>query len=506
MINAAFAVLSGDAGGVAEPEQVDVVVVGLGVGGEEVAGRLAESGLSVVGVERDLVGGECPYWGCIPSKMMIRAANALAEARRIDGLAGSAQVRPDWAPVARRIREEATDTWNDRAAVDRFVGRGGRFVRGSGRLDGPGRVRVGDQLFEARYGVVIGTGTRPSVPPVEGLAGTPYWTNHHAIEVEELPGSLLVLGGGAIGLELSQVFARFGVRVTIVEALDRVLAVEEPEASEAAASALRADGVEVHTGVRAERVDHDGERFSLRAHGGAEFTAERLLVVTGRRAHLDELGLEAVGVDADQRYLPVDDRMRVADGIWAVGDVTGEGAFTHIAMYQAAIVIADVLDRARHARPGADPSGTASVVGGAMGAASALGASGSSGTAGTVPRADYRALPRVTFTDPEIGAVGLTEEQARSRGINVQVGFSKLGESTRGWIHRVGDEGFIKLIADADEGVLIGATSAGPAGGEVLSGLVVAVHAAVPLSQLRHMIYAYPTFHRAIEDALRNLR
>ncbi|MET8524638.1 FAD-dependent oxidoreductase [Micromonospora sp. NPDC005172] len=489
----------------AEPELVDVVVVGLGVGGEEVAERLAEAGLSVVGVERDLVGGECPYWGCIPSKMMIRAANALAEARRVDGLAGTAQVQPDWAPVAKRIREEATDSWDDKVAVDRFTGKGGRFVRGSGRLDGPGRVRVGDQVFQARHGVVLGTGTRPSVPPIDGLADTPYWTNHHAIEVEELPESLLVLGGGAIGLELAQVFARFGVRVTVVEALDRVLAVEEPEASEVAATALRADGVEIHTGVRAERVEHDGDRFTLHGGGGSEFTAERLLVVTGRRAHLEELGLDTVGVDATQRYLPVDDRMHVTSGIWAVGDLTGEGAFTHIAMYQAAIVVSDVLAHYRQATAGPDASGTASVVGGAMGSSSSLAASGSSGSAGTVPRADYRALPRVTFTDPEVGAVGLTERQARDRGINVQVGFTKLGSSTRGWIHRVGDEGFIKLIADADQGVLIGATSVGPAGGEVLSALVVAVHAAVPLSQLRHMIYAYPTFHRAIEDALRNL-
>ncbi|CCH22327.1 dihydrolipoyl dehydrogenase family protein [Micromonospora lupini] len=489
----------------AEPELVDVVVVGLGVGGEEVAGRLAEAGLSVVGIERDLVGGECPYWGCIPSKMMIRAANALAEARRVDGLAGTAQVRPDWAPVAKRIREEATDNWDDKVAVERFTGKGGRFVRGSGRLDGPGRVRVGDQVFQARHGVVLGTGTRASVPPIDGLAGTPYWTNHQAIEVEQLPGSLLVLGGGAIGLELAQVFARFGVRVTVVEALDRVLAVEEPEASEVAAAALRADGVEIHTGVRAERVAHDGDRFTLHGVGGAQFTAERLLVVTGRRAHLEELGLDTVGVDATQRYLPVDDRLHVTDGIWAVGDLTGQGAFTHIAMYQAGIVVADVLAHAREATAGADASGTASVVGGAMGASSSLAASGSSGSAGTVPRADYRALPRVTFTDPEVGAVGLTEQQARERGINVQVGFTKLGSSTRGWIHQVGDEGFIKLVADADQGVLIGATSVGPAGGEVLSALVVAVHAAVPLSQLRHMIYAYPTFHRAIEDALRNL-
>ncbi|MGC5017334.1 dihydrolipoyl dehydrogenase family protein [Micromonospora sp. DT47] len=492
----------------AEPELVDVVVVGLGVGGEEVAGRLAEAGLTVVGVERDLVGGECPYWGCIPSKMMIRAANALAEARRVNELAGSAQVQPEWAPVAKRIREEATDTWNDQVAVDRFTGKGGRFLRGSGRLDGPGQVRVGEQVFRARHGIVLGTGTRPSVPPIDGLVDTPYWTNHQAIEVEELPETLLILGGGAIGLELAQVFARFGVRVTVVEALDRVLALEEPEASEVAAAALRADGVEIRAGVKAERVSHDGSTFTVHS-GDQECRAERLLVVTGRRAHLDELGLETVGVDASQRYLPVDDRMHVTDAIWAVGDVTGEGAFTHIAMYQASIVVADLLDHARHAGGGADPSGTASVVGGAMGAVSAVGGAtatpGPAGAAGTVPRADYRALPRVTFTDPEVGAVGLTEKQARERGINVQVGFAQLSSSARGWIHKAGNEGFIKLVADADQGVLIGATSVGPAGGEVLSALVVAVHAAVPLSQLRHMIYAYPTFHRAIEDALRDL-
>ncbi|GHJ12047.1 dihydrolipoyl dehydrogenase family protein [Micromonospora sp. AKA38] len=493
----------------AEPELVDVVVVGLGVGGEEVAGRLAEAGLDVVGIERDLVGGECPYWGCVPSKMMIRAANALAEAHRVNELAGSAQVRPDWAPVAKRIRQEATDTWDDKAAVDRFTGKGGRFVRGSGRLDGPNRVRVGDQVFEARYGVVLGTGTRPSIPPVDGLADTPYWTNHQAIEVEELPGTMLVLGGGAIGLELAQVFARFGVRVTVVEAGDRVLAVEEPEASALAADALRADGVEIHTGVKAGRVSHDGDEFTV--HGDdATFRGEKLLVVTGRRAHLEELGLDTVGVDATQRYLPVNDRMHVTEGIWAVGDLTGEGAFTHIAMYQAGIVVADVLDHTRRTRGGPDASGTASVVGGAAGVVSAVGgamsAGGSTVAPGSVPVADYRALPRVTFTDPEVGAVGLTEQQARDRGINVQIGYTDLTSSTRGWIHKTGNAGFVKLVADADQGVLVGATSAGPAGGEVLSALLVAVHAAVPISQLRHMIYTYPTFHRAIEDALRNLK
>lgn len=492
-----------------DPEQVDAVVIGLGVGGEEVATRLAEAGLRVVGIERDLVGGECPYWGCVPTKMMIRAANALAEARRVDGLAGTAQVRADWASVARRIRREATDDWDDKVAVERFVGKGGIFVRGHGRLDGPGRVRVGDRVFQARHGVVLSTGTVPTVPPIDGLAGTPYWTNRQAVEVEKLPESLLVLGGGAIGLEFAQVFARFGVRVTVLEAADRVLAIEEPEASELAENALRADGVEIHTGVHAQHVGYGEGRFVVRTKDGRQFGGARLLVATGRRAPLDGLGLETIGAAAGQRFLHVDDRMRVTDGVWAVGDVTGEGAFTHVAMYQAAIVVCDLLHRAGQAEDRADASGTGSAAGGAVGAASSVGgpvgAPGPAGTAGSVPRADYRALPRVTFTDPEVGAVGLTERQARKRGINVQVGYASLPSSARGWIHRFGNEGCVKLVADADQGVLVGGTSVGPAGGEVLSALAVAVHAAVPISQLRHMIYAYPTFHRAIEDALRDL-
>ena len=327
---------------------------------------------------------------------------------------------------------------------------------------------VGDRVFHARHGLVIGTGTAPVIPPLPGLAGTPYWTNREAIEVEELPGSLLVLGGGAIGLELAQVFARFGVRVTVVEAMDRVLAIEEPESSQVAAAALRADGVEIRTGVRAERVDHHGDGFTIHLADGTAVTGERLLVSTGRRARLTDLGLETIGVDPASRFLTVDDRMHLAERVWAVGDVTGEGAFTHVAMYQAAIVVADLLDHVRRADPGADASGTASVVGGALGATSAVGgavgAAGPDGTAGGVPRADYRALPRVTFTDPEVGAVGLTEQQARDRGINVQVGLTDLSRSTRGWIHRTGSGGLIKLIVDADQGVLIGASwSARPA-------------------------------------------
>ncbi|MEN3614924.1 NAD(P)/FAD-dependent oxidoreductase [Plantactinospora sp. ZYX-F-223] len=456
---------------------VDVVVVGLGVGGEETANRLAAAGLSVVGIERNLVGGECPFWGCVPSKIMIRAANALAEARRVDHLAGQARVEPDWSIVAKRIREEATAGWTDDAGVERFTSKGGRFVRGSGRLVGPGLVRVGDETFRARVGVVLGTGTTPVIPPVSGLAGTPYWTNREAMELAELPGSVVILGGGAIGAEVAQVLARFGVRVGMVEAGERVLAQEEPESSERVAAALRADGVTVHTGARAERVEHDGSGFTVHLTDGDQLRGERLLVATGRRAVLDTLGLETVGLDPTRRFVETDDRMRAADGIWAVGDLTGHGAFTHMAMYQAGIAIDDILRRA-----------------GVL-----------DGAAGDGPRADYRALPRVTFTDPEVGAVGLTERQARERGLNVRTSFTPLSESSRGWIHQVGDEGFIKLVADVDRGVLVGATSAGPVGGEVLSALAVAVHAEVPVSTLAGMIYAYPTFHRAIETAVRGL-
>ncbi len=447
-------------------DEVDVVVVGLGPGGEEVAGRLAEAGLSVVGVEERLVGGECPYFGCVPTKMMVRAADALAEARRIPGLAGTANVAPDWGPVAARIRDEATDDWDDTVAVDRLVGKGGRFVRGRGRLTGPGQVSVGDQVFTARRGVVLATGTAPAVPPIDGLADTPYWTNRDAVRATEVPASLLVLGGGAIGLELAQVFARFGAAVTVVEAMDRLLAIEEPESGALVASVFEKEGIAVRAGAGAKQVRHDGARFTVTLDGGEELSAERMLVATGRRIDLDALGVASVGLDPRARSLPVDDRLRAAEGLWGVGDVVGKGAFTHVAMYHAAIVVREIL--------------------------------GEDG-----PPADHRALPRVTFTDPEIGAVGQTEKQARDAGVNVQIGHTDLATSARGWIHKA--EGFIKLVADADRGVLVGATAAGPSGGEVLSGLAVAVHGEVPIERLRHMIYAYPTLHRAIETAVADL-
>jgi pyruvate/2-oxoglutarate dehydrogenase complex dihydrolipoamide dehydrogenase (E3) component len=450
-----------------EMRHVDVVVLGMGVGGEEVAGRLAEAGLDVVGVDDTLVGGECPYWGCVPTKMMVRAGFALAEARRIDGLAGSATVTPDWTPVAKRIRAEATDDWNDKVAVDRFEGKGGHFVRGTATVVGPGQVKIDNQVYAATRGLVLATGTRAVIPPVEGLAGTPFWTNREAVEVATLPASLLVLGGGAIGCELAQVFARFGVRVTVIEGSGRLLAMEEPESSELAATVLAADGVEIRTSVRATRVAYDSE-FSVTLSDGTTVTGEKLLVATGRAARLAGLGVERLGLDPDARFLTTDERMRVTDAVWAVGDVTGNGVFTHMAMYEADIAVRDIL-----------------------------------GQGG--PGADYRSRPRVTFLDPEIGAVGLTEKQAREAGLDVRVGHVALPRTSRGFIHGPGNDGFVKLVADGARGVLVGATTAGPAGGEMLGAMSVAVHAEVPIDTLRGTIWAYPTFHRGFADALGTL-
>jgi len=451
-----------------DAETVDAVVIGMGPGGEDVAGRLAEAGLSVVGIEAELVGGECPYWACIPSKMMIRAAGLLAEARRIPGMAGASTVTPDWAPVAERIRAEATDTWDDTAAVDRFVGKGGRFVRGRGTLVAPDRVEVGDQAFVARRAVVLATGTAPSIPPVEGLADTPYWTNRGAIRATEVPARLIVMGGGPVGAELAQVFARFGSAVTVVEAADHLLALDEPEAGAVVADAFRADGIDVITGVGATQVTHADGGFTVALADGRTIESDELLVATGRRADPAGLGAGVVGVADDARWVPVDEQLRVADGVWAVGDLTGKGAFTHVAMYQSAIATADILGQDH------EP-------------------------------ADYAALPRVTFTDPEVGAVGRTEADARDAGIDVAVGVAQVSATIRGWIHKADDEGIIKLVADRSEGVLVGATSMGPSGGEVLGLLTLAVHARVPITVLRTMIYAYPTFHRGVEEALRDL-
>jgi pyruvate/2-oxoglutarate dehydrogenase complex dihydrolipoamide dehydrogenase (E3) component len=439
----------------------DAIVVGLGPGGEEVAGRLAQSGLNVVGIEAELLGGECPYWGCIPSKMMVRASDLLAEGRRIPGRAGTSVVTPDWAPVAQRIRAEATDYWDDKVAVDRFVGKGGHFLRGRARVTSAHSVDVDGQEITASKALVLSTGQKPWIPPM--FEHLEHWTNRDAIAAEEVPASLLVVGGGAIGLELGQVMSRFGSRVTIVELGERLAGPEEPEVSELITEIFQREGITVHTEAKIERVEpHGAHGATIHFADGSSVSGDRMLVSTGRRSDLAALGVGALGLDETARAIPTDPMMAVRPGVWAVGDVTGHGAFTHMAMYQARICVAAILGQ-------------------------------------PIEEADYRAVPRVTFTDPEIGSVGLTEAAARAEGLGeVRVMHESIAKSARGWIHQ--GEGLVKLVER--DGVLVGATSMGPTGGEVLAILTLAVHARVPVATLKSMIYAYPTFHRAIDGAL----
>ncbi|PZS28594.1 MAG: pyridine nucleotide-disulfide oxidoreductase [Pseudonocardiales bacterium] len=469
------------------PTDFDLIVLGLGPGGEEVAAQVAHAGRSVLGVDAGLVGGECPYYGCIPSKMILRGAELLAETRRVEGMAGQAKAEPDFAPVAARIRREATDNWDDHAAVERLEGMGGTFVRGAGRLagrdeDGRLLVTVGDDAYRSGR-VVIATGTAPAVPPVDGLAELrasgdgvdgPVWTNREAVKATVAPASLIVLGGGAVGCELAQGFARFGSQVTVVEAAPRILMPEEPEASQVVADVLRREGIDIREGLGAEKVRVGSAGVEVTLADGSMVSGQKLLVAAGRKPNLFDIGLETVDLDPAVRSLTIDEHMQVlrdgapVDGIFSVGDVTGQGAFTHVAVWQAGVLSDHLLGRDEH-------------FGG------------------------YHGLAWATFTEPEVGRVGLSEEQARGQGIRVRTGSEPMPSSSRGWIHGPGNDGFVKVVEDAERGVLVGATVVGPHGGELLGLLTLAVHAEVPVTTLATMHYAFPTLHRAVLDAVRAL-
>ena len=453
--------------------EVDLVVIGTGPGGEALANGAASAGLDVIVVEKHLVGGECPYYGCVPTKMMVRGSDAVAEVRRASQVAGEATVVPAWSVVARRVDEDATAGWDDTIAVKRLEKAGATVHHGVARLVGTGRVVVetaeGETLeYATRRGVVINPGTRPAIPPIDGLEDTPYWTNRDAVRTTELPGTLVVIGGGPVGCELAQVFARFGVRVTVVQHGPRLVAVDEPEASELLEKVFVEEGIRVLTGVELTRATYADGGFTLALDTGEELTADKVLVAAGRVANLDDLGLETVGLDPQARTVEVDEWLRAGEKLWAIGDVTGHGAFTHVSMYQQAIALRDILGQ------GGEP-------------------------------ARYHAVPHVTFTDPEVGCVGTSEQVARDAGLRIRTGSADLAGSARGFTHGPGGHGLIKVVEDTDRGVLVGATAVGAAGGEILGFLAVAVHAAVPVTTLRSMIYAYPTFHRAIETALEDL-
>jgi len=454
-------------------QEFDVVCLGGGVAGEALAGGLRDSGLTLAVVERELVGGECPYWGCMPSKTLLRSSETLTEAERARVLAASrVEWTVDFLKVSKRVLWMARDLDDSRPAAA-MEATGARLFSGEGTLTDLRTVAVGSEQLIARRAVVIANGSTAAIPPIPGLDTVEFWTNRQAAIPKELPASLAILGGGAIGIELGQAFARLGSKVTVIEAGPKFLGHEEPEAGAALRPHLEADGITLMTGdpcVAVEKQSAEPSRppsaVAVHLKSGAVVSADRLLVATGRRPNVE--AWRAAGLAQTERgWLKVDPAtLEVQAGVFGAGDVTGLGGFTHVAYYHGQVI-------ARRLR-------------------------------GMDARADHTAVPRVTFTDPEIASVGLSEAAARAKGIDVAVASADPAESARGYIHDV-HSGAIKLVADRARGVLIGATLVTPRAGEIVGELVLAIKLGTPLKTLADVIHPFPAFNRVLGKSLDEL-
>jgi len=454
-------------------QEFDVVCLGGGVAGEAIAVGLQGSGLTLAVVERELVGGECPYWGCMPSKTLLRSGETLSEAARARLLAASrVEWAVDFAKVSKRVLWMARDL-NDSRPAAALEATGARLFRGEGRLTDPRTVDVGGDQLVARRAVVVANGSTAAIPPIPGLESVEFWTNRQAAVPRELPATLGILGGGAIGVELGQAFARLGSTVTVIEAGPTFLGHEEPEAGAALRPHLEADGITLMIGDPCAAVERSSSASSAQRaavniwlKSGAMIQADRLLVATGRRPNVD--AWQAAGLARTERgWLKVDPAtLESQAGVFGAGDVTGIGGFTHVAHYHGQIIA-----RRLH---------------------------------GIDARADHTAIPRVTFTDPEIASVGLSESAARARGLDVVVASADAAESARGYIHDF-HGGAIKLVADRARGVLIGATLVTPRAGEIIGELVLAIKQATPLTALADVIHPFPAFNRVLGGSLDEL-
>jgi len=447
-------------------QEFDVVSLGGGVAGEAIAAGLQGSGLTLAVVERELVGGECAYWGCVPSKTLLRSGETLEEADRARKLAASrVEWELDFPKVSKRVLWMARDL-NDKNAAAAMEATGAKLFRGEGKLVDLRTVEVGGEQLVAKKAVVIANGGTAAIPPIPGLDKTPYWTNRQAAVPRELPISLAVLGGGAVGVELGQAFARLGTKVTVIEAGPRFLGLEEPEAGAALRPHLEADGMTLIVGDPCEAVENQGTSAIVHLKSGALISVERVLVATGRRPNFE--AWSASGVEQTERgWLKVDpETLEARVGIYGAGDITGLGGFTHLAYYHGQVV-------ARRLR-------------------------------GEDARADHSAVPRVTYTDHEVASVGLSEAAAIQRGIDVAVTSMDPAETARGYIHDF-HGGALKLIGDRKEKVLVGATLVSPRAGEVLGELVLAIKAKTPIATLGDVIHPYPAFNRVLGAALQEL-
>ena len=447
-------------------QEFDVVCLGGGVAGEAIAAGLQGSGLSLAVVERELVGGECPYWGCIPSKTLLRSGETLHEADRARTLAASrVEWDVDFPKISKRVLWMARDLDDTRPAAA-LEATGAKLYRGVGALVDLRTVEVGGEHLVARRAVVIANGSTAAVPPIPGLETVPYWTNRQATVPNELPPALAVLGGGAVGIELGQAFARLGSKVTIIEAGPRFLGLEEPEAGTALRAHLEADGITLVVGDPCLAVEPHGSGVMVSLKSGAIVEADRLLVATGRRPNFE--AWRATGITQTERgWLKVDPTtLEARADVYGAGDITGLGGFTHLAYYHGQIVARRLL--------------------------------------GEDARADHTAVPRVTFTDPEVASVGLSEAAARDRGIDVVVAVVDPAETARGYIHDFRG-GTLKLVADRKRAVLVGATMVTPRAGEILGELVFAIKFGTPVRDLADVIHPFPAFNRVLGAAFGEL-